>query len=132
MDVREVHPRITRDAFAVATRTSRRGIGTTDRREVGNVIWLEIALRGYADKRPLLQYGLYRYKDEVLLPNTAKQVPIHVADADAQTSFVPIWVGYPSRDLFQAQFRLLVDGRVRQMAKTGQMSGSAHRYACQR
>jgi len=130
MTVREVHPRITLREFAKRTNTSLAGIDTTDRKEVGNVIWLEIALRGYAEKDPVLQYGLYRDSDEVLLDNTSKNVRLDVADADAQTSFVPIWVGYPSRGSFQAQFRLLVNDHVRQMAKTGPMSGSTVRYVC--
>jgi hypothetical protein len=91
---------------------------------------LEITLRGYADRETVLQYGLYRKRDEVLLDNTARNVPLRVTDADAQTSFVPIWVGYPTGERFQAQFRLLVDGRVRQLAKTGGMNGSTKRYAC--
>ncbi len=91
---------------------------------------MEITLRGYADKNAVLQYGLYQQHDEVLLDNTAKNVPLRVEDADAQTSFVPIWVGYPTGERFQAQFRLLVDGRVRQMARTGGMNGSTNRYSC--
>jgi len=130
MNVREVHPRITRNEYALRTGASRKGIDKIDRREVGNVIWLEIVLRGYAGKHPVLQYGLYDQKREVLLPNTAKPVPLRVEDADEQTSFQSVWVGYPSGKRFQAQFRLLEDGRVRQMAKTGGMSGSTVRYAC--
>jgi hypothetical protein len=130
MTVREVHPRITRLEYALRRHASRKGISTTDLHEVGNVIWLQIDLRGYAKRHPVLQYGLYQYRGEVLLPNTAKEVLLPVQDADFQTAFVPIWVGYPSRDLFQAQFRLLEHGQVRQMAKTGRMRGSTVRYVC--
>ncbi|MEA2138790.1 MAG: hypothetical protein QOG56_1940 [Solirubrobacteraceae bacterium] len=133
MTVREVNPRITLREFAKQTRTSLATVeDKTDLQEVGNVIWLEIALRGYAKQHPVLQYGLYRLKGEVLLDNTAKNVALGVADADAQTSFIPIWVGYPSRSRFQAQFRLLVNDHVRQLAKTGPMNGSTVRYVCSR
>lgn len=130
MEVREVHPRVTRNEYALRTGADRRQIPETDLREVGNVIWLQIALRGYAGKRPTLQYGLYRRDAEVLLPNTAKEVRLAVEDADEQTSFIPIWVGYPIPERFEAQFTLLEGRRVREMAKTGGMSGSTVRYAC--
>jgi hypothetical protein len=44
--------------------------------------------------------------------------------------FVPIWVGYPRSESFEAQFRLLDDGQVQQMASTGKMEGSKYRYTC--
>lgn len=132
LSVREVHPRITRYEYALKTgaRRDRVTIPKIDGREVGNVIWLEIELQGYAGKHPMLQYGLYRYAGEELLPNTAKEVPLPVEQADAQTSFVPIWVGYPIAERFQAQFRLTEDKQVREMAKTGPMNGSTVRYSC--
>ncbi len=53
-------------------------------------------------------------------------------DADEQTSFVPIWVGYPTATPCRAQFRLLDGGRVQEMTSSGRMRGSAFRYACTR
>jgi hypothetical protein len=131
MVVREVHARITRGEYA--DRTGAQVQNKTDKREVGNVIWLEIRLVGYRGKRLLLQYGLYdrdKITDGTLLRGTAKQVELLVEDKDAQTSFVPIWVGYPQSQRFEAQFRLLERNQVRQTASTDKMKGSKYRYAC--
>jgi hypothetical protein len=131
MAVREVHARITRGEYASKTGAGIQ-LSETDKREVGDVIWLEIDLRGYGGLQPQLQYGLYDPDlGGALLPGTAKQVPMR-DDGDAQRSYVPIWVGYPKSQRFQAQFRLLEHGRVRQMTSTGEMRASRYRYACSR
>lgn len=130
MTVREVHPRITRLDYARKT-GSRVPLTKEDQREVGNVIWLEIHLEGYRDHRLDVQWGLYDADaGEALLPTTAKRARINVRAADVQTDFVPIWVGYPQSRRFEAQFRLVERGAVRQMAATGLMRGSKYRYAC--
>lgn len=129
MAVREVHARITRGEYASKT-GALIALSETDKREVGDVIWLELDLRGYGELQP--QYGLYDPDlGGALLPGTAKQLPLR-DDADAQRSYVPIWVGYPKSQRFQAQFRLLEHGRVRQMASTPKMRASRYRYACSR
>jgi hypothetical protein len=128
--VREVHPRITRGEYAVKT-ASRFRPTPEDRREVGNVIWLEVDLKGYGDRRPEMQWGLYDADaGEVLLPETAGESPLWLESADVQTVILPIWVGYPQSARFKAQFWLMEHGRIRQMASTGLMRGSKYRYAC--
>jgi hypothetical protein len=131
MAVRAVHARITRGEYASKTGALVQ-LSNTDRREVGDVIWLEIDLRGYSGLRPQLQYGLYDPDlGGALLPGTAKQMALR-NDGDMQSSFMPIWVGYPQSQRFQAQFRVLEQGRVRQMTTTGMMRSSRYRYACTR
>ena len=128
--VREVHARVTREEYARRTQVAEE-LGRLDRREVGNVVWLEIELRGYEDRQPLLQYGLYEPKlGGALLPGTARTVGLGVGEADVQTSFVPVWIGYPKSRPFEAQFRLLEAQNVREMATTGPLPGSEFRYAC--
>jgi hypothetical protein len=131
MRVREVHSRITRGEYARKT-GSKVKLEREDRREVGNVVWLEIGLQGYNHAKPVLQYGLYDRDLPVpaLLRGTEKSVDVRVEDADAQTLFVPIWIGYPRSKHFEAQFRLLEGDKVRQMASTDRMEGSEYRYAC--
>lgn len=132
MSVREVHPRITRGEYATRMRAKVR-LSKEDRREVGTVVWLKVQLSGYARKRPVLQYALYDRDpavDGVLLPRTVKQVRLLVEDEDVQTSFVPIWVGYPKSMHFEGQFRLLDRQGVRAVATTGKMRGSSYRYTC--
>ena len=127
MEVRQVHTRITRGEFANRTGSTVR-LSKDDQREVGNVVWLEIGLRGYSGKRPALQYGLYdrdRGADGALLPGTAKEVNLQVEANDAQTSLVPIWVGYPRSARFEVQFRLVEGKRVRQMAARKRCAGRA-------
>lgn len=104
-----------------------------DRREVGNVVWLEIRLEGYRDKDPVLQYGLYDSgagAGDTLLPGTAVVVPIPHGDEDIETQFVPIWVGYPLSEKFKAAFRLLDGDRVQAIAETDRMKASKYRYSC--
>jgi hypothetical protein len=132
VSVREIHPRVTRGEYATKTNSTVR-LSLEDQREVGNVIWLEIHLTGYRDRKPKVQWGLYDADaGEVLLPTTAKQTDLKVESADVQTLILPIWVGYPQSARFKAQFRLLERDRVRQMASTGLMRGSKYRYACKR
>jgi hypothetical protein len=131
MAVREIHSRITRGEYASKTGALVQ-LSNTDKREVGDVIWLEIDLRGYDGLAPQLQYGLYDPDlGGALLPGTAKQVALS-NDGDMQRSFVPIWVGYPRSQRFQAQFRVLERGRVRQMTTTPKLRTSRYRYACAR
>ena len=129
--VREVLARITRGEYADKTGASMAGIPQIDRREVGQVFWLEVGLKGYRDKQPELQYALYDPdRGGALLVGTGTKVGLQVEDSDSQTLVVPIWVGYPSSKRFQARFRLL-DGRaVRQIAATEPLPTSNHRYAC--
>jgi hypothetical protein len=130
MEVREVHARITHGEYADKTR-SRERLSRTDRREIGNVVWLEVQLTGYRDKRLGLQYGLYRSAaGGALVPGTAREIDLKRERQDVETSFLPIWVGYPKQGRFQAQFRLIDVGQVREMAATGPMRGSLQRYVC--
>jgi hypothetical protein len=135
MTVRDVLPRVTRDEYARRTGVDVRGISKLDRREVGNVVLLEIRLTGYRGKRLALQYATYSLDRNVtgaLLPGTDVKVGLRVADEDTQTSFVPIWIGYPKSERFEAQFRLIENDEIRQLTDTGAMKGSAYRYACSR
>jgi hypothetical protein len=135
MTVRDVLPRVTRDEYAHRTGIDVSRISKLDRREVGNVVLLEIRLTGYRGKRLALQYATYsldRYVTGSLLPGTDVKVGLRVADKDSQTSFVPIWVGYPKSERFEAQFRLIENDEIRQLTGTGPMKGSAYRYACNR
>jgi hypothetical protein len=130
MDVREVHARITHGEYADKTRSAER-LSRADRREIGNVVWLELQLEGYRDERLGLQYGLYRPRaGGALVPGTAREIDLKPERQDVETSFLPIWVGYPKEGGFQAQFRLIEAGQVRQMAATGPMRGSQQRYIC--
>jgi hypothetical protein len=99
---------------------------------VGQVVWLEVGLNGYRDKHPKLQYALYDPDlGGSLLVGTDTTVKLNVEDSDSQTLVVPIWVGYPSTNHFQARFRLIDRGAVRQIAATETLSTTKHRYACQ-
>jgi hypothetical protein len=130
LDVREVHARITHGEYADRTRARDR-LSRADRREIGNVVWLELELDGYRDKRLGVQYGLYRSgAGGALVPGTAREIDLTPERQDVETSFLPIWIGYPRQGKFEAQFRLIEAGQVRQMAATGEMRGSQQRYAC--
>jgi hypothetical protein len=129
--VREVLARITRGEYAEKTGAGLADIPQIDRREVGQVFWLEVGLKGYRDKHPELQYALYDPdRGGSLLVGTGTTVALNVEDSDSQTLVVPIWVGYPSSKHFQARFRLLDGGAVRQIAATETLPTSNHRYAC--
>ncbi|MGH2943919.1 MAG: hypothetical protein ACRDLN_14205, partial [Solirubrobacteraceae bacterium] len=135
MAVRDVLPRITRAEYARRTGADLGKADTLDRREVGNVVLLEIRLTGYRGKRLDLQYATYNLDAAApgtLLRGTDRSVGLRVADDDTQTSFVPIWVGYPKSKRFEAQFRLIDGLAIRQLATAGPMKGSAYRYACRR
>jgi hypothetical protein len=129
--VREVLARITRGEYAQKTGADVRRIPMIDRREVGLVVWLEVALDGYRDRRPRLQYALYNPDVEgALLVGTGTTIDLRVEDTDTQTLIVPIWVGYPKSAHFQARFRLLDGAAVREIAATGKLNTSPFRYAC--
>jgi hypothetical protein len=132
MTVRDVNARIPRLEYAKKVNSKKLPKGE-DRLEVGNVIWLEIRLEGYRDKKPSLQYGLYDpAAGNALLPGTAVVTGIPHGDADVETQFVPIWVGYPLSPKFQAAFRLLDGDRVQAVAETDNMPTSKYRYRCRR
>jgi hypothetical protein len=131
MAVNDVNARITHVEYARKTNAE---LPETreDRREVGNVIWLEVHLEGFRDENLFIQYGLYDPQaGGALLPGTAKRVPLPVdPDSDQETRFVPIWVGYPLSEKFVAGFRLLHGDQVQAMAATGHMRSSQYRYSC--
>jgi hypothetical protein len=133
MEVRAINARVTRGEFA-------RRIGATparsqlDRREVGNVIWLQLKLAGYRGQALQLKWGSYETKlGAPLVAATTHDAPIRVSDdSHEQTLFQPIWVGYPSLKRFHVQFQLLQHGQVRELVRTGPMRGDIPRYACDR
>lgn len=129
MEVSDITRRITQAEYAEKTRSRpRRGV---DGREVGNVIWLEIHLEGYRDKPLSLQYASFDPDaNHALLPGTAITTPIPHHDVDVETQFVPIWVGYPLSERFEAAFRLLDGPQVQALAETNVMKGSKYRYSC--
>ena len=130
MTVRDINARIPRLEYAKKVKSKKLPKGE-DRREVGNVIWLEVRLEGYRDKNVFLQYGLYDPgAGNALLPGTAVVTEIPHGDADVETHFVPIWVGYPLSPKFQAAFRLLDGDRVQAVAETDNMRTSKYRYRC--
>jgi hypothetical protein len=130
MKVRDITPRIRHAEYARKTHSKRRLRGV-DGREVGNVIWLEIHLEGYQDKELTLQYASFDPEaNHALLPGTAIRAPLPHGDDDAETQFVPIWVGYPLSEKFEAAFRLLEGGRVQALAQTSEMRSSKYRYSC--
>ena len=131
MEVRTVNARITRAEFARRLQVEPPR-SSVDRREVGNVIWLQLGLAGYRGDRLDLQWGSYETKPGgPLVAATTHTTPVEVSDdSDEQTLFQPVWVGYPSLKRFHVQFRLLQDGQVREIASTGPMRGNLARYAC--
>jgi hypothetical protein len=131
MEVRDITRRITHAEYAEKTNSRpRRGV---DGREVGNVIWLEIHLEGYRDKPLTLQYASFDPgANHALLPGTAITTRIPHHDVDVETQFVPIWVGYPLSEKFEAAFRLLDGQRVQALAETSEMKASKYRYSCKR
>ncbi|MDX6721344.1 MAG: hypothetical protein QOJ63_3598 [Solirubrobacteraceae bacterium] len=135
MAVREAYARITHGEYAQQTGTSA-GRSSEDKREVGNVIWVELQLKGYADKPLRLQYGSYRAgSGAALLPGTTREINLGTQRDDVETTYVPLWIGYPRRTkdvkYFEGQLRLIDPrGRILQMAATGPMGASEFRYAC--
>lgn len=135
MTVRDVLPRITKAEYARRTGASVAAVSRIDRREVGNVVLLEIRLEGYEGRRLDLDYATYSLDRNVsgtLLSATERRARLRVVDEDVQTSFVPIWIGYPKSRRFEAQFRLIEDEQIRQLTNAGPMKGSSYRYACAR
>ncbi len=129
MKVRDVNARIPRLEYATTLGSKRPT--EEDQAEVGNVVWLEIRLEGYADKDPKLQYASYDAgPGGALLPGTAVVAPLSHGDEDVETLLVPIWVGYPLSAKFRAVFRLVERGRVQALAETGDMRASKYRYSC--
>ncbi len=144
--VRDVIPRITRSHFD-------RRIGDdkwkkkplVDRLEVGNVVLLELKLTGYRGRPLAIRWGTYSLDPAVrgALLNTSEpsvrgqgltvsdpDIRVRVED-DHQTSFVPIWLGYPKSAKFEVQFRLIERKKdIRQLLTTGPMRGTSYRYAC--
>ncbi len=135
MQVRAVNARITRGEYAgTIADKGQRQLSSLDRREVGNVVWLEMRLQGFhRDRHLALQWGSYALDlGRALVPGTAKETHIDLnTDSDIQKIFVPVWVGYPpDKRRFEVQFRLLDGRQVRDLARTGPMKGPKYRYAC--
>jgi hypothetical protein len=131
--IRDIKPRITLEEYAHRMRVdvSRRSV--VDRAEVGNVIWLQLTLKGFKGRPLSLQYGTYDVAaGEVLLPGTDRSIDLESPKHDVQTTFLPIWVGYPKRGRFTAEFRLIDQDGVQQFASTPPMKASPFRYACGR
>lgn len=131
MKVREVHARITHGRYAKKMGESA-GVRGLDRREIGNVVWLELHFAGYRDADLQLQYAAFEPRPgEPLIASSAKTVGIHVdGRSDVHTEFWPIWIGIPRVPRFRAEFRILDHGQVRQIASTDEMRGIAYRYTC--
>ena len=133
MVVRDVKPSITRREYLSRMQFPKRGLSREDLDEIGNVVWLEITLKGFKQRPLSLEYGLYDLNArEALLPGTSKPYRLKKAAHDVQTSFVPIWVGYPKSTRFKAEFRLIDPEGVQQLTATGPMKGSAFRYSCEK
>ena len=91
-----------------------------------------LALAGFRGDDLTLTWASYsRAGGYSLIPQTANAIRVDVGeDSDAETRFVPIWVGLPKQK-FQVRFRLIDDRRtLRQVARTDDMRGSRLRYAC--
>jgi hypothetical protein len=131
MKVREVHSRITHGAYA-AEMGAADHLSALDRREIGNVVWLELHFTGYRDTELLLLTALFQPEPgQPLIPDTRKIIRIPIDDSsDVHSEFRPIWLGSPRVERFRAEFRILDRGQVRQIAKTGPMKGITYRYAC--
>lgn len=135
MRIRMAHANITHGEYATKIGTRER-LSKDDRREVGNVIWLQLRLEGFRDKPLRVQYGAYDAPiGGALLPGTTREIVLPSDRADVETTFVPIWVGRPrqttDRKKFRAQFRLIDPaGQILEMARTDEMQASPVRYAC--
>ncbi|HEX2084970.1 MAG TPA: hypothetical protein VHF89_04755 [Solirubrobacteraceae bacterium] len=131
MDVRQVHARVQYASFVRAVDDARRPQTPYDRRELGNVVWVELRLEGYRGKDLVLDWAEYNIDSGgALLPDTEGRRRLDV-EHDVEARFEPVWVSYPRRGRFQVQFRLLDEGgQVRAMARTGPMRGTEQRYAC--
>jgi hypothetical protein len=138
MVVRDVKPRITRGDYLrsllghppTADDLDGARLDRVDLKELGNVVWLDIRLKGFKGRPLQLQYGSYDVNGEALLPGTSKVVSLNSAEHDHVTIFFPAWVGYPRSARFKAEFRLLDHDGVQELAATGRMRGAKFRYAC--
>jgi hypothetical protein len=139
MEVRDIKPRITRGEYLSKIPLSDRQRTRVHRRytpidldEVGNVVWLEISLKGFKDQPLRLDYGSYDLDARgALLPDSSKSVQLGSAERDVQTLFFPAWVGYPRSQRFKAEFRLIDRRGVQQLTATDPMTTSSFRYACE-
>jgi hypothetical protein len=134
MAVREVQARVTRGEFVrrAVPPAERPRLRREDRREVGHVVWVELGLAGFRGDDLTLTWASYsRAGGYSLIPRTDNAIRVDVGeDSDAETRFVPIWVGLPKQK-FQVRFRLIDAHRtLRQVARTDDMRGSRLRYAC--
>jgi hypothetical protein len=128
MAVLKVDARITRQAYADAVHARKRP-SRRDRNELGNVVWVEVHLRGYKARPLSLDYG--PYVDHALVGEPKPPIGIPAPETDDETTIIPVWIPYPSdQKVFQAQFRLLDEKGVRAIAGTGDMRGPRYRYAC--
>jgi hypothetical protein len=128
MTVTQVHARVQRGSYARAV--AQPVPGRIDRLEIGNVVWLQIGLKGFQGKELQLQWAEYNLDTGgALLPDTKGALEFRVTH-DTETRFEPVWVGYPRSGRFQVQVRALENGEVRGMARTGEMRGTQYRYAC--
>jgi hypothetical protein len=134
MTVREVHARITHGAFEdkVGIAPRARPLSKVDRLEIGNVVWVELHTVDYKGNGLRLQWSMFHAgPGEPFIPDTTVRKDIDLdRKADDQTQFLPIWVGSPRVRRFRAEFRVVQDGHVRQIASTGPMRGIGYRYAC--
>jgi hypothetical protein len=132
LTVRDVDARITRGEYAEKLEPRElRHIGPLDRREIGNVVWLELVLRGFEGAEGLrLQQASFDPDRGTLLSVLDEPMRIAPPRTDGDTRFIPFWVGYPASRRFVAEFRLVEGQAVRQLAGTGKMRSSRFRYAC--
>ena len=131
--VREVYARIPLGEYLEAMRVPAQHLDEADRRELGNVVWLQIDLTGYGDaRRVTLDYASYGAESgSGELPATRGAARLDLERRDHQKQFYPVWVGLPTVR-YQVQFRIL-DPRtdaVQAMTSTGAMRGEKHRYVC--
>jgi hypothetical protein len=136
MAVREVQARVTRGEFVrrAIPPEERPRLRRIDRQEVGHVVWLELGLAGFRGDDLTLTWASYgQAGGYALIPQTDDAIRLQVEDgSDAETRFVPIWVGLPKQK-FQVRFRLIDERRkLRQVARTDDMRGSRLRYTCER
>jgi hypothetical protein len=131
MTVQSVNTRIAHGEFVANEERGTRLRGT-DRRGVGNVIWLNLHLVGYRGKELTLQWGSFEHHMGGGLIAATSAKTTFTPPRDDVVQFLPVWVGYPNVR-FRVEFRLLQDdgGHVVQMAETGPMTGALPRYACQ-
>jgi hypothetical protein len=131
MAVTQVHARVRHQSYVdVMSETRRKGF---DPLEIGNIVWLQMGVKGYKDKKLSLQWAEYNLDSGgALLRDTADHRPLDPTH-DTEIRFEPVWVGYPRSGRFQVQLRVLDDaGRVIGMARTGEMRGTQYRFACPR